>query len=83
MPTLNDSSESPTLESFPAPKTFPLSLRDCKTLTAMMDKFEVLNGYGYPKEPLVSELAEMAGLDRHDCYYSLKRLRMARFSNDY
>jgi hypothetical protein len=80
MPTLDNSSESPILETFPVPKTFPLLLRDCKTLTAIMDKFEVLNGYGYPKEPLVSELAEMAGIDRDDAYYSLKRLRMARFA---
>ncbi|WP_433965145.1 hypothetical protein [Tunturiibacter gelidiferens] len=80
MPPLNDSAESSSLETFPIQKTFPLNYRDCKVLTAIMDKFEVLNGYGYPKEPLVSELAEMAGIDRDDAYYSLKRLRMARFA---
>jgi hypothetical protein len=80
MITLNGSAESPTLETFPVQKTFPLLLRDCKVLTAIIDKFEVLNDYGYPKEPLVSELAEMAGIDRDDAYYSLKRLRMARFA---
>jgi hypothetical protein len=61
-------------------KRFPLNTYDCKILTAILDKFNVYDSYGYPRKPLVRKLAESIGMDEDNAYYCLKFLRMARFS---
>jgi hypothetical protein len=70
---------SPDLSTHRAQPRFPLKPFDCKILTAILDKFEVFDGYGYPRKPLVNELADQIDMDPDDVYYSLKFLRMARF----
>jgi hypothetical protein len=80
MPIADASSELPSLRTLTNPKRFPLTARDCKILTAILDKFQLFDGYGYPCKQLVNELAEMTNLDSDDIYYSLKFLRMARFT---
>jgi hypothetical protein len=78
-PTDTTFSEYPSLDSFPTPKQFPLSARDCKVLSALLDKFDVFDCYQYPRKTLVNELAEQIEMHPDDFYYSLKFLRMARF----
>jgi hypothetical protein len=79
-PIDNSVSDLPGLGTASSQKRFPLTPRDCKILTAILDKFGVFTDYGYPQKALVAELAEMSNLDEDDCYYSLKFLRMARFT---
>jgi hypothetical protein len=58
---------------------FPLTLRDCQVLSAILDHHGVFDDYGYPSKPLCEELAEKLDMDCDDFYFSVKHLRMARF----
>ncbi|MGF7183723.1 hypothetical protein, partial [Tunturiibacter psychrotolerans] len=65
MSSLNDSTESSVLE-FPVQKTVPLHLRDCRVLTAILDKISAFDHYNAPNRSVVAWIAEVTEMDEDD-----------------
>jgi hypothetical protein len=79
MPTSETASFPVESSTHTSTRRFPLSLRDCKVLTAILNRLDVFDHYDYPRKALCNELAEQIEMDPDEVYYSLKFLRMARF----